>query len=98
MTVTVMELTAVDEKNIEALSTFLAMTAKLQETSEERVICVYHVAETLVGEALAQTVKISEFPDKGAVSRYYNSWEYEALKSIRAQAFHHFQVCILADV
>jgi uncharacterized protein (DUF1330 family) len=97
MTVKVIALTSVNCAEIEALSTYLAITGPLLEEAGATILERHSIVTTIVGDEMPMTVTIIEYPSIEATDKVFKSAEYGLLKEIRSKAFRHYQVGLLEN-
>ncbi len=97
MSVKVIALVTINEDEPYALAKYFETTAPLLEEVGAQIVQRFEIGEPVVGEVLAQTVVVVEYPDRNAIDRVFKSEAYQKVRRFRDQAFHDYKVSVVTN-
>lgn len=98
MTVTVLAMVTINEREGDALERYLEVTAPLLEAANAVVTQMFTLNEAVVGHRPAKRVIMVEYPNREAVDSVFNSEEYKSLIPIRDRAFSSYDISIAEQI
>jgi uncharacterized protein (DUF1330 family) len=95
MSLTILALTTLRPGGEAALQTYLDVVGPLMAAAGARLISRHAVSRVLAGDSLARIVSLVDYPSEAAVNQVFESPSYLALHRVKAEAFSHYEVCVL---
>ncbi|MGP6087445.1 DUF1330 domain-containing protein [Antarctobacter jejuensis] len=96
MTVYVIACLSVNPEAQEEYQAYLDTALPLLERVGGKVAQHFPVGDVVVGNKLAETIMVVEYPDMDAVDRLFQSEEYKAIIPVRDRAFSTYSVSIVS--
>lgn len=96
MTVRLLAFVTINEDQPAALASYLAATGPLLEKAGGKIVQRVAIDEVVVGNVLAKTMIVVEYPTRAAVSAVFDSDAYRAIVPLRDKAFRDYHVLIVA--
>lgn len=94
----VLAMTTRNPNSDDALDAYLSVVGPLMERAGAKLISRYEVGEKISGSELPQYLSIIEYPDENAVRQVFHDPSYIALKSVRDEAFSHYDVSMVNEL
>lgn len=98
MSVTVIALVTINEKEPAALAEYFSVTQPLLDQAGAKIVKRFNINRVVVGSRPAQTVLFVEYPNLAAVESVFHSAEYKSIHHIRDRAFLDYSVTVGSDL
>lgn len=81
----------------EAQQEYYASTLPLMEAAGGRVVQRHSLGKVVMGQPVAETLLVVEYPDLDAMAQVFNSPAYRAIIPVRDKAFNTYSVSVLNE-
>ena len=95
MTVLVVGLVSINPNEQDALAEYMRVTTPLLEQVGAKVVQQFQVDKTVVGEPIAQSMMVVEYPSLEAMDCVFGSDAYKAVIPFRDRAFDTYNVSVV---
>lgn len=97
MTVKIIALVTRNENAPEAFAKYMTATAPLLKAAGAKIVQVFEINEVIIGNRPAKTVFVVEYPDRAAVSKVFESPQYQDIIPQRDKAFLEYSVSLVCS-
>lgn len=97
MSVLVVGLVSINTAEQDALAKYLRVTTPLLEKVEAKMKQHFQIAETVIGDPIAESVMVVEYPSLEAMDGVFGSDEYKAVILYRDRAFRTYNVSVVSS-